>query len=170
MAGIQKKAIVRLLDGGFVCGYLPPADFVESSSVIMMDVAGRIITFSLNDIRWIVYVRYFNSGDLADPEKVGRKSFLGRPRLEGLWVRMTFRDGDVLEGICGSEIGFLHEIVASGGLLCTPPDPRSNALRIYVPRTALTGLELLAVIGSAAKKKPVARPVQDRQPGLFGEG
>jgi hypothetical protein len=50
-----------------------------------------------------------------------------------------------------------------------PPDARSNAQRVFVPRSALTGLELLGIVTSAAKRKAATVPRREPQPGLFGE-
>ena len=37
-----------------------------------------------------------------------------------------------------------------------PPDQRSNTQRIFVPRTALESLTVLAVIGATRRKRPDA--------------
>jgi hypothetical protein len=169
MASAQKKVIVRPFNGAPVSGYLPAAGFVEAGQVALMDVSGRVITSPVSDIKLIAYVRDFNLGDTVDPERLGRKTFPARPRNEGLWLRMTFRDGDALEGMAGLDISLLDSIVTDQGLSVTPPDARSNALRVYVPRIALTGLELLGVVTSAAKRKAAVKPAREPQPWLFGD-
>lgn len=174
MAGTQKKAVVRLFGDAAnppspVPGYLPATAFAEAGNVALMDPGGKVISFALRDIKWIAYVRDFNTGDALEPERFGRKTFPARPRSEGLWLRMTFRDGDVLEGLAGLDITFLDSIVADSGLMVTPPDARSNAQRVYVPRSALTGLELLGIVTSAAKRKAATKPGREPQPWLFGD-
>jgi hypothetical protein len=167
MVGTQKKVIIRLFNASTVSGYLPGNGFVDSGMVALMDTGGRAILFPINEIKHIAYVRDFNTGDTAEPERLGRRTFPARPRNEGLWCRMTFRDGDILEGLADLDITFLDSIVIDQGLMTTLPDARSNTQRIYVPRSALTGLELLGVVTTAAKRKTA--PIHDRQPGLFGE-
>jgi hypothetical protein len=175
MAGAQKKVIVRLFDGETanlpapVAGYLPASGFAEADNVALMDPGGRVISFALRDIKWIAYVRDFNTGDALEPERLGRKTFPARPRSEGLWLRMSFRDGDALEGLAGLDITFLDSIVADGGLMVTLPDARSNTQRMYVPRSALAGLELLGLVTSAAKRKAATKPGREPQPWLFGD-
>ena len=39
------------------------------------------------------------------------------------------------------------------GFFLNPPDTRGNVQRIFVPRSALVELTVLAVIGSAAKRR-----------------
>jgi hypothetical protein len=172
MAGAQKKVIVRLFGGGAASampGYLPATAFADSGSVALMDPGGKVISFAISDIKLIAYVRDFNIGDPLEPERLGRRTFPARPRAEGLWLRMTFRDGDTLEGLAGLDITFLDSIVTDGGLTVTPPDARSNAQRVFVPRSALTALELLGVVTSAAKRKAAIKPAREPQPWLFGD-
>jgi len=175
MPGAQKKVIVRLFGGEAanppapVAGYLPASGFIEAGNVALMDPGGRVISFVLRDIKWIAYVRDFNTGDALEPERLGRKTFPARPRSEGLWLRMSFRDGDELEGLAGLDITFLDSIVTDAGLMVAPPDARSNTQRVYVPRSALTGLELLGLVTSAAKRKAATKPAREPQPWLFGD-
>ena len=86
-----------------------------------------------------------------------------RPKLEGLWVRMLFRDGEVLDGILPNNL-LAWEIA---GFTVTPPEPDANNQRVFVPRSALKSIQVLGVVGSpltAKRKKAV--PGQD-QPTLF---
>jgi hypothetical protein len=166
MTEAQKKVIVRLFNAGTVSGYLPQNGLVDSGMVALMDTAGRAILFPMIDIKLIAYVRDFNQNDTVEPERLGRRTFLARPRSEGLWLRMTFRDGDILEGLAATDITFLDSLVIDSGLMASVPDARSNTQRIYVPRSALTSLDLLGIITSP-KRKTALGP--DPQPGLFGE-
>ncbi|PYY12142.1 MAG: hypothetical protein DMG69_02210, partial [Acidobacteria bacterium] len=54
------------------------------------------------------------------------------------------------------------------GFLINPPDLRSNTQRIFVPRSALDSLTVLAVIGGTNRRRKAA--AEDvRQVQLFGE-
>jgi hypothetical protein len=53
------------------------------------------------------------------------------------------------------------------GLQLTPPDFNSNTDRIYVPRSALSELTVLGVVGIARRKPTAATPAA--QPRLFNE-
>jgi len=169
MAGSQKKVIVRCFNSPAVSGYMPAYGFLESNVITLMDTAGRAILFPVNEIKWIAYVRDFNTADLVDPERIGRRTFPARPRAEGLWLHMTFRDGEILQGLAPLDITFLDAIVTGHGLTVAPPDLRSNTQRIYVPRPALAALDLLGVVTSAASRKAAPKPVREPQPTLFGE-
>jgi hypothetical protein len=56
---------------------------------------------------------------------------------------------------------------SSEGFLISPPDVRSNTQRIFVPRVALSGLIVLAVIGGPRARR--AKPSDLRQEQLFQE-
>jgi hypothetical protein len=168
MSSAHKKAIVRRFTGDTLPGYLPLSSFVRNNSIDLLDLSGRIISLPINDIKHICYVRDFNLNDPTNPERLTRRTFLARPRTEGLWLRMTFRSGDQLEGLAPTDATLLDDAINDRGLHLTPPDTRSNTQRIYVPRTALTELQLIAVITSPSRRKPLpAASVPTMQEDLF---
>jgi hypothetical protein len=147
MASSQKKVIVRRFVGDILPGYLPHAS---------------IVPLPLADVKQVSYVRDFNLSDLQNPERLARRTFLARPRSEGLWVRLTFRSGEMLEGLAPTDRSLVDSLADDQGLFLTPPDTRSNTQRIYVPRTAMTELQLLAVITSPSRK-PVIQPEEPKK-------
>jgi len=100
-------------------------------------------------------------GDTVIP---ARKTFTTRPRAEGLWVRLRFRDNEIMEGLMANDLNQ----ASPAGYLVAPPDTRSNTQRIFVPRAALSEMKVLAVIGAQQRRrKPTA--ADDRQREMFGE-
>jgi hypothetical protein len=169
MSTSRKKVIVRRFSGDTLPGYLAPAGFVRNQSVDLLDLSGRILSLPLDDIKTISYVRDFNLSDPANPERLTRRAFLARPRSEGLWLRMTFRSGDLLEGLAPTDRSLLDSLADDQGLFLTPPDTRSNTQRLYVPRAAITDLQLLAVITTPSRRQPLpaAATEQSLQDELF---
>jgi hypothetical protein len=169
MSSSRKKVIVRRFSGDTLPGYLPSASFIHSNSLDLLDLAGRIIPLPLNDIKTVSYVRDFNLSDSVNPERLTRRTFLARPRTEGLWLRMTFRSGDLIEGLAPTDLTLLDALIADAGLFVTPPDTRSNTQRIYVPRDALTEIQLVAVITTPSRRQPLpaAKSTEDIQEELF---
>jgi hypothetical protein len=168
MSSAHKKVIVRRFTGETLPGYLPMASFVRNQTIDLLDLSGRVISFPLNDIKHICYVREFNLNDTANPERLVRRTFLAKPRSEGLWLRMTFRSGDILEGLAPIDITLAEDLINDTGLHLTPPDARSNTQRIFVPRTSLTELQLIAVITSPSRRKPLpGASVPSMQEDLF---
>jgi hypothetical protein len=156
MSNTRKKVLVRRFSGDTLPGYLPLAGFVRGNSIDLLDLSGRILALPLSDIKMISYVRDFNLSDTANPERLTRRAFLARPRSEGLWLRLTFRTSDLLEGLAPTDRSLLDALVDDGGLFLTPPDTRSNTQRIYVPREAITELMLLAVITTPSRRQPLS--------------
>ena len=168
MSSAHKKVIVRRFTGETLPGYLPLSSFVRNRSIDLLDLTGRIVPLLLNDIKHVCYVRDFNLHDTVNPERLSRRTFLAKPRTEGLWLRMTFRTGDLLEGLAPIDITLIDDLIQDTGLHLTPPDTRSNTQRIYVPRTSITELQLLAIITTPSRRKPLpASSVRSMQEDLF---
>ena len=164
MSSSRKKAIFRKFSRDWVAGYLPASGFVREGNVEMLDLDGKVVALAAEDLKWICYVRDFNSGELNNPERLVRKTFAGRPRGDGLFVRARLTDGDVVEGLAANDVS----LVGSEGVFLTPPDLRSNTQRLWIPRSSLEELEVVAVIGSAKRKPAVAeKPRETAQEELF---
>jgi hypothetical protein len=161
----RKKVLVRTLDHAIHPGYLPPSDLLAldaPDSIDLLDLSARTHPIPLADIRTIAFVRDFNLADPHNPENLLRRAFLARPRTEGLWLRLTFAAGDTLEGLAPLDLSLLDSLLTDRGLFLIPPDIRSNTQRLFVPRTAIAALQLLAVITTPSKPKP-QEPVLDFQ-------
>ena len=156
-ATTHKKVVVLMLDGTRVQGYLNASDLDQQESVELLSNSGEHQTLELAAIKSIHFVREFR--DDFEPE---RKAFLSRPKLDGLWVRLRFRDDDVQEGIVAND---LLDLLVNGVRL-TPPDLHGNSLWIFIPRTALAEMKVLGVVGVARRQPAVAL---DKQPKLFSE-
>ena len=161
MSSSRKKVLVRRLTGEVVPGYLPFSGFVRDrtpqSAIDLLDLSGHIIPILIKDIKHICYVRDFNLSDTINPERLTRRTFLARPRTEGLWLRLTFRGPsstpDVFEGLAPIDASLLDDLLNDSGLQLIPPDTRSNTQRIYIPRSSITDLQLIAVITTPSRKK-----------------
>ncbi len=157
MPSTHKKVIVRNNDRDSVSGFVAPANFVVEGKLELLNTAGNVVAIDLADIKAVYFVREFTDSDL-----VLRKTFTTRPRTEGLWVRLRFKDSEVLEGILPND---LTQNPAEGFLM-NPPDLRSNTQRVFVPRQALASLTVLAVVGAANRRRRGGQP-DVRQVTLF---
>jgi len=146
---------VRFLDRNVVRGYLNPTKLGEAETLELLTPDGEQRSLSVKEVRSIYFVREF--ADDFEPE---RKAFLSRPKLDGLWVRLKFRDEDTIEGVVPNDLLSLLD----RGVQITPPDLHGTTLRIFIPRTALTEMTVLGVVG-IARRKPAVPP----QPGLFSD-
>ena len=171
MASSRKKVILRTLAGSVFPGYLPVSGFVEIADakqvVSLLDLEGRIAPIPLDTVRSIAFVRDYNLGDRDDPERLTRRTFLARPRAEGLWLRLTLSGGAILEGLAPIDLALLDGLLDDRGIFLIPPDIRSNTQRLYIPRHSIVELLLLAVITSPSKAKSAKPESETQQPSLF---
>jgi hypothetical protein len=119
---------------------------------------GEHRAIEMKRVRAIYFVREFTGK--YEPE---RKAFFSRPKLDGLWVRLTFLDGETLEGVVPNDLLALLD----SGVQITPPDLNGTTVRIYVPRPALAELLVLGVVGATRRKAVPA--TASTQPKLFSE-
>ena len=158
MPSTHKKVIVRKMDRDSVSGYVSPAHYVNEGKLELLNTAGNVVAMDLREIKGVYFVREF-----GDSESLTRKTFTSRPRSEGLWVRLRFKDNEILEGLMPSDL----TQTTPEGFLINPPDQRSNTQRIFVPRTALESLTVLAVIGATRRLRHGAQ--DQRQVPMFEE-
>ncbi len=137
-------------------GFLNPGRLAGADTLDLLTPNGEHEAVPLAKVRAVYFVR-----DLDEEFAPERKAFLNRPKLDGLWVKVSFRDEATLEGVIPNDLlAFLDN-----GLHLSPPDINSNTDRIYVPRPAIAELTVLGVVG-VARRKPSAAPAQPR---LFNE-
>lgn len=162
-ASTLKRVVVLLLDRTAVKGYLSPAALGREETINLLTLDGEHRSIPLQDTKSVYFVREFK-----DPFEPERKTFLSRPKLDGLWVRLRFRDEDVMEGIVANNLLDLLDT----GVQLMPPDLHGNVLRMFIPRSALLEMKVLGVVG-VARRSPRAtrdiRAVLEAQSKLFGE-
>lgn len=161
MPSTHKKVTVRKLDRDSMNGFVS-THFLNEGKLEMLNTAGNLVTMDLKEVKSVHFVREF-----GDADELNRKTFTTRPRTEGLWVRLRFKDNDVMEGMMPND---LTQAMPEGYMI-NPPDTRSNTHRIFVPRNALMSLTVLAVIGgpTSRRRKPGEKPADSRQVQLFSE-
>jgi hypothetical protein len=151
-----KAVIVRKLDREGVSGYAGP-DYVRDGRVELLNPSGKLVLVPLSEVKAVYFVR-----NIETSEEVVRKSFPSRPRTDGLWLRLHFKDQEILEGVMANDL--IQQ--GSDGFLITPPDTRGNTQRMFVPRSALHTVTVLGVIGVAVSRPKKAA---EEQPRLFAE-
>jgi hypothetical protein len=156
MPSTHKKVIVRKSDRDSISGYVSPANFVVEGKLELLNTSGNVVAIDLRDIKAVYFVR-----DFSDSDVMSRKTFTTRPRTEGLWVRLKFKDSEVVEGIMPNDLAQNP----AEGFLINPPDLRSNTQRVFVPRASLTLVTVIAVIGAARRRRK--GPPDTRQVTLF---
>ena len=155
-ASTHKKVVVTFSDHTTLQGYVNPTRLPDDP-LDVLTTNGEHREVPLKEIRAVYFVRDFTED--YEPE---RKVFFSRPKLDGLWVRLKFRDNETLEGVVNNDLLALLD----SGIQITPPDLNGAAVRIFVPRSALSEVTVLGVVGVARRKPTAAAPAQ---PKLFSE-
>jgi hypothetical protein len=154
----KKKALIRRYDRETLPGWINPSSFLQPEGIELMSEQGGIQILPYREVKAIYFVREWDGGL---PE---RRAFQTRPKMAGLWINLRFRDGESLEGIIPNNLLGIE----SGGFSVIPPDPFANSQRVFVPRSALAGVEVLGVVGSPLRKRKPKEPSEDQR-GLFDQ-
>ena len=152
-----KKVLIRRFEREPVQGFASPQHYLQPNGIEILKTDGSILLLSYREVKCISFVREFPNSSTPEDRKV----FHTRPKMEGLWVRLLFRDNDLMEGILPNNLLQIDPY----GFAFVPPDPVSNNQRIFVPREALRDIHVLGVVGGKAGK--VKKPETKDQIGLF---
>jgi len=162
-ASTLKKVVVLLLNRTAAKGYVNPASLGRTGEIDLLTLDGEQQLIRLDSAKCVYFVREFK-----EPFEPERKTFLSRPKLDGLWVRLRFGDEDVMEGIVSNNLLDLLDT----GVRITPPDLHGNVLHMFIPRAALIEMKVLGVVGVARRTPQAgrdARAADEAQSKLFGE-
>ncbi len=141
----NKKVLISRFDREPLEGFVQTPDSWQNGSIELLTPAGAIHQIPFSDVKAVCFVRDFGAGETWR----AHRTFQTRPKANGLWLRLCFRDGESLEGIAPNNL-LQNE---PNGFSVTPPDPTFQNQRVFVPREALSRVEVLGVIGS-----PLRRP------------
>lgn len=159
MASTHKKVIVRKFDRDTLQGYVAPYALVVNGKIEVLNTAGKVVAIEARDVKGVYFVR-----DFSDTGELPRKTFSSRPRTEGLWVRAKFLDNDMLEGMIPADLN----LQTADGYMVTPPDTRGNTQRIFIPRSAVSEIMVVGVIGGPQGRRRKAAAA-DAQVPMFSE-
>ena len=159
MAGsTSKKVVVRRFEREPVSGFVNPLTYLQPDGVELLTPAGSVSLLPYASIKAVCFVRDFASAG-TEPEQ---KLFHARPKMDGLWVRMQFKDDEIMDGLLPNNLLQLEPF----GFTVIPPNPSSNNQRVFVPRSSLKELSVLGVVGSQLRPRK-AKPAPKTQLEMF---
>ncbi len=157
LSSSRKKVIVAAFDAPNTPGYLlfPSAEKDPAAPDVLdlLTIEGEHKAIPITGVKAVHFVR-----ELAEPIEPLRRAFLSRPKLEGLWLHLTFRDGDEIEGVVPNDLLAMLD----NGLQFTPPGPSGNTQRLFVPRPAIAEMKILGVVGAPRRQAQQPGPGQPR--------
>jgi hypothetical protein len=99
--------------------------------------SGHVDDISTKDVKAVFYVDSFE-GDISHKElNFHRRA----PIVHGIWMRVQFFDGEVIEGIVYNSIRYLID----PGFFLLPTDPDSNNKLVYVVKSKLADHRVLGL-------------------------
>ena len=157
-ASTNKKILVRRFERDALSGFVNPQAYLRAEGLELLSPSGAVLLVPYEEVKAVYFVRDFDAPE-PPPE---HRLFNTRPKISGVWVRMRFRDGEQMDGILANNLLQLEPY----GFTVVPPNPSSNNQKVFVPRAALTELQVLGVVGSPLRPRK-AKPVPKEQIGLF---
>lgn len=151
----SKKVLVSRFDRDTLSGFVIPQTYLSEASIELLTAGGSVQRVPYAEVKLVCFVRDWGQGEPSRELRV----FTSRPKMEGLWMRMTFRDGEVMDGILANNLLLLE----STGFSVIPPDPSFQNQRIFVPKVALTSLSVLGVVGTPLRHLRKAKPVEKEE-------
>ncbi|HOM99080.1 MAG TPA: hypothetical protein PLM33_02375 [Acidobacteriota bacterium] len=127
------KVIARALDGRLFKGF-SKADFI-GEEFQLIDAKGNPTKIPLAELKAIFFVRDFR----GDPAHNAIHFFAKEPPRPWLWVRVTFVDGEVLEGRARNNVNLMD----GKGFFLWVSDDTANNEAAFVVRSALKEFTVL---------------------------
>jgi hypothetical protein len=109
---------------------------IESLDIRLLD-SDRVEVIHIGEVKAVFFVNSFN----GDPIRKTINFHTGTPIVHGIWMRVEFLDGEVLEGIVYNSIRYLID----PGFFLLPTDPGSNNKLIYVQKKWLVDHRVLGL-------------------------
>jgi hypothetical protein len=153
-----KKVLVRRFDRESLVGFVNPQNYLQPVGIELLRPDGTISLLTYEEVKTVYFVKDF---DVAE-EPSGPRVFNTRPKIGGLWVRLRFRDREIMEGVLLNDLLRLDVY----GFTLVPPDPSFTQQRVFVPRAAVDECQVLGVVGSPLTRRK-AKPVPKEQIELF---
>jgi hypothetical protein len=151
----NKKAIVTRFDREPVPGFVQTPEGFTADSVELLTPSGTLVRVPYAEVKAVCFVRDFEDGAQWQPHR----AYGARPKTPGLWVRLTFQDGDTSQGMIPNNL----VLVQSPGFHVVLPEASFAGQRFFIPKLALKELVVLGVVGSSVKRKPSGRaPLVDK--------
>lgn len=99
--------------------------------------SGKVEEIPIGNVKAVFYVRSFE----GDPGHANLNFYSRAPIADGIWMRVEFRDGEVMEGLVLNSLQYLVE----PGFFILPTSPDSNNELVYVLKSWLADHRVLGL-------------------------
>ncbi len=150
--------VVHLNDSSVLRGYYRIPESAISPSVVPGDLpssmaiepedGGPEVTLNLADAKAVFFVRSFT----GSPKQQDVRFFDSLSIHPYLWVRMTFVDGEIMEGRVSNGIDLLTE----NAFRLFPVDELTNNRCLFVPKGSLRSFQIIGLLEEQVRQLEVA--------------
>lgn len=150
--------VVHLKDSSVLRGYYRTSEGTISPSVVPGDLpssmaiepeeGGTAVTLNLEDAKAVFFVRSF----AGSPTQQDVRFFDSLSIHPYLWVRMTFVDGEIMEGRVSNNMDLLTE----NAFRLFPVDELTNNRCLFVPKGSLRSFQIIGLLEEQVRQLEVA--------------
>ena len=155
---MRHMVVVHLKDASILRGYYDggtgsngtadvPAELPEQITVLPESGKSPVI-LQLLDAKAIFFFRSFT----GSPRQNDVRFFDSLSIHPLLWVRLTFSDGEIMEGRVTNELGLLTGSV----FRLFPVDEFTNNQCLFIPKTSLTSFQVIGLLAEQSKQPDTA--------------
>lgn len=152
------NVVVHLKDSSVIRGYYKMQDAnltsstvpgdLPSSMAIELEDGSRTATINLADAKAVFFVRNF----AGSPTQQDVRFFDSLSIHPYLWVRVTFQDGEIMEGRVANDMDILTE----NAFRLFPVDELTNNRCLFVPKGSLRSFQIIGLVEEHARQLEVA--------------
>ena len=154
----SKKVVAYRFDRETVQGFINPQNHLGAEGIEIITSSGEVVVLAYTQVKALCFVRDFDSSLSWKTHR----AFANRPKTPGLWVRLLFRDGDTLEALISNDLLLME----ARGINVAPPDAGLQN-KTFIPREAVSHVEVLGVVGSPLRRSPRQKPAEREQLKMF---
>lgn len=150
--------VVNLKNSSVLHGYYRSDDSAVPPNTIPVDLPASMVvepedgtapvTFRLNDAKAVFFVRSF----AGSPTQQDVRFFDSLSIHPCLWVRMTFEDGEIMEGRVSNGI----DLITKNAFRLFPVDELTNNRCLFVPKESLRNFQIIGLLEEQSKQLEVA--------------
>lgn len=124
-----------------------PRDLPVSMTIEPED-GGAAVTFDLEDAKAVFFVHSF----AGSPSQQDVRFFDSLSIHPYLWVRVTFQDGEIMEGRVSNDI----DLLTKNAFRLFPVDELTNNRCLFVPKGSLSTFQIIGLLEEQASQLGVA--------------
>jgi|SRR6185312_12586208 len=150
--------VVNLKNSSVLHGYYRTDDSVVTPNTIPVDLPADMViepedgtapvTIRLSDAKAVFFVRSF----AGSPTQQDVRFFDSLSIHPYLWVRMTFEDGEIMEGRVSNGI----DLITKNAFRLFPVDELTNNRCLFVPKESLRNFQIIGLLEEQSKQLEVA--------------